>query len=99
MLDVTEDAKQLLKETLQSHSQDPETGIRLSMKAGGDYGIELDVETKGDQVVKHDGAKVLLVSSQLATVLEGARLDVHDTDDGRRLFLSKDNPGEGQKSN
>jgi Fe-S cluster assembly iron-binding protein IscA len=90
MLTVTGEAKQLLKETLIEHSNDPKIGIRLSVKEGGQFGIVLDSESEGDQVVEHGGAKVLLVSSGLATVLEGSRLDVRDTDEGRKLFLSKE---------
>jgi Fe-S cluster assembly iron-binding protein IscA len=91
MLTVTEDAKQLLKETLREHSDDPETGIRLSVKEEGQFGIVLDSESEGDQVVEHEGAKVLLVSPGLATALEGSTLDVQDTDDGQKLFISKGN--------
>jgi Fe-S cluster assembly iron-binding protein IscA len=88
MLTVTEGAKQLLKETLREHSEDPETGIRLSVKEGGQFGIVLDTESEGDQVVEHDGDKVLLVAPGLSTVLEGKTLDVHDTEEGPKLFLS-----------
>jgi Fe-S cluster assembly iron-binding protein IscA len=95
MLTITEGAKQLLRETLRENSQDPETGIRLSVKKGGNFGIVLDTEAEGDQVVKHNGAKVLLVSSELATTLKEARLDVHDTDEGPKLFLSKGSQSEG----
>jgi Fe-S cluster assembly iron-binding protein IscA len=90
MLTVTESAKKLLKQTLQEHSDDPETGIRLSVKEGGQFGIVLDSESEGDQVVEHDGDKVLLVSPGLATALEGSRLDVQDTDEGPKLFITKE---------
>jgi Fe-S cluster assembly iron-binding protein IscA len=91
MLIVTEGAKQLLKETLREHSQDPETGIRLAVKEGGQFGITLDSESEGDQVVEHDGDKVLLVAPGLSTILEGKTLDVQDTEEGPKLFLSKAN--------
>jgi Fe-S cluster assembly iron-binding protein IscA len=90
MLTVTEGAKQLLKETLRGHSEDPETGIRLSVKEGGQFGIVLDTESEGDQVVEHDGDKVLLVAPGLSTVLEGKTLDVQDTEEGPKLYLSKE---------
>ena len=69
MLTVTETAKQLLKETLLAHSDDPEAGLRLSMKPPGQLGIMLDSEAEGDQVVEHEGAKVLLVASELAPIV------------------------------
>lgn len=89
MLEVTESAKQLLKETLQAHTDDPETSIRLSMKEEGQFGMVLDGESEGDQVVEHEGAKVLLVAPGLATTLEGSTLDVQDTAEGPKLFISK----------
>ena len=90
MLTVTESAKQLLRETLREHSEDPETGIRLSVKEGGQFGIVLDSESEGDQVVEHEGAMVLLVAPEMATALEGNTLDVQDTEEGPKLFLSKE---------
>jgi len=90
MLTVTESAKQLLKKTLRSHSDDPETGLRLSMDSGGQLGIKLDSESEDDQVVEHEGAKVLLVAPGLATALEGNTLDVQDTDDGSKLVVTKE---------
>ncbi len=89
MLTVTEGAKQLLKETLLAHSDDPEAGLRLSMKPPGQFGIELDWEVEGDQVVEHEGSKVLLVASELAPVVDGVTLDVQDTPDGPKLVISK----------
>jgi Fe-S cluster assembly iron-binding protein IscA len=90
MLTVTEEAKQLLKETLQKHSEDPETGIRLSVKEEGQFSIILDNQSEGDQVVEHEGAKVLMVSPDLANDLTDSILDVRDTQEGKKLFLSKE---------
>lgn len=87
MLTVTEDAKQLLKETLQAHTDDPETGLRLSVKAPGQLGITLDNEADGDLVVEHEGAKVLLVASELDPVLDGVTLDVQDEGEGPTLIV------------
>ena len=69
MLTVTQSAKQLLKESLLAHSDDPEAGLRLSMKPSGQLGVMLDSEAEGDQVVEHEGARVLLVASELAPIV------------------------------
>ena len=90
MLTVTESAKQLPKETILAHSDDPEAGLRLSMKPPGQLGIMLDSEAEGDQVVEHEGAKVLLVASELAPVIDGVTLDVQDTPDGPKLVVLKE---------
>lgn len=97
MLTVTESARQILKETLQEHSDDPETGIRLSVQEGGQFGIALDSESEGDQVVEHEGAKVLLVASALSNVLEGRTMDVHETEEGPKLYITKGNEDESLK--
>ena len=89
MLTVTESAKQLLKKTLLAHTDDPEISLRLSLKAPGQLGIVLDREAEGDQVVEHEGAKVLLVASELAPTVDGVTLDVQDTPDGPKLAVSK----------
>ena len=90
MLTVTENAKQLLKGILTAHSDDPEVGIRLSFNPPGEFGIVLDRETEGDQVIEHEGAKALLVAPELASVVEGVTLDVQDTPEGSKLVISKD---------
>jgi len=89
MLTVTDSAKQLLKETLSAHTDDPEIGLRLELKPPGQLGIVLDREAEGDQVVEHEGTKVLLVAPELAPAVDGITLDVQDTADGPKLVVSK----------
>jgi Fe-S cluster assembly iron-binding protein IscA len=89
MLTVTEGAKQLLKEMRRVHSDDPEACLRLSVDSDGQFGLALDSALEEDQVVEHEGAKVLLVTPGLATALEGNTLDVQDTADGPKLVISK----------
>ena len=90
MLTVTEGAKQLLKGILTSHSDDPEVAVRLSFNPPSEFGIVLDREAEGDQVVEHQGSKVLLVASELVPVVEGITLDVQDTPEGPKLTMSKE---------
>lgn len=89
MLTVTESSKGLLKEILIAHSDDPEMGVRLLLNSPGQLGLVLGEEEPGDQVVEHQGSKVLLVSSDLAMALEEITLDVRDTDDGPKLVVQK----------
>jgi len=88
MLTVTDSAKQLLKETLLAYSDDPETGLRLSLKPPGQLGVGLDSEEEGDQVVEYEGAKVLLVAANLDAVVDGKTLNVEDTAEGPKLVIS-----------
>lgn len=88
MLIVTEDAMRYLKELLLAHTNDPEAGVRLTGRSG-QLGVVLGKAAEGDQVVEHDGFKVLLVGRELSGTLDGVTLDVQDTPDGKRLVVSK----------
>ena len=90
MLTVTEGAKQLLKEILTAHSDDPEMGVRLASDPQGQLGLVLGEEQPGDHVVEHQESKVLLVASELAPRLEEVTLDVEDTADGPKLVVQKE---------
>lgn len=73
MLRVTATAKEKLKETLRSNTEDPEIAVRIfpSPSSPGRLKLVLDKEKEGDQVVKtEDGKKILLVGSNLAMALE-----------------------------
>lgn len=89
MVTVTENAKQQLKETLLANRDDPETSLRLSIKTPGQFGLALDKEHEGDQVVEHEGVKVLLVGLEIVEQLQGATLDVGDTPEGTKLVISR----------
>ena len=61
--------------------------MRLAAVEEGQLGLSIDVEMPGDQVVEHDGCKVLLVEDGLATALDGIVLDVEDAPEGARLAI------------
>jgi Fe-S cluster assembly iron-binding protein IscA len=85
MLSVTTIAKQKLKETLQSKTQDPEVAVRIISSASVPNQLEIafDKEKEGDQVVKDDeGKKVLPVESNLGSTLEGMVFDYRETPQG-----------------
>jgi len=87
LLTVTNGAKQLLLEALLANTDDPEVGLRLALGPGGQLALVLDKEAEGDQVVEHEGSKVLLVGAELAFVVDGVTIDVRDTEDGPRLVV------------
>ena len=87
MLGVTERARQELKRILSDNVDDPQAGLRLSASSPGKFGLHIDIEVPGDQVVEHDGSKVLLVEEGLVASLEGVTLDVEDTPEGPKLTL------------
>lgn len=90
MLNVTESAKQMLKEALVANTNDPEAGLRLVPDESGQFTLVLGHKEKGDQVVEHEGSKVLLVDRELSGGLAGETLDCKDSPEGSRLVMSKD---------
>jgi Fe-S cluster assembly iron-binding protein IscA len=89
MLQVTLGAKEVLKEVLSANSEEPEAGLRLTMNNAGELGLGIDSEKEGDQVVEHEGSKVLFVEQVLSEQLEGFAIDMVDTPEGARLTILK----------
>ena len=87
MLTVTEAAKDKLMETLLANTDDREAGLRLTMKPPGQLGLVLDRGLPTDEVVEHEGLKLLLVEPELVELLEEATLDVQDAPDGSTLTI------------
>jgi len=91
MIAVTERAKEELKRILSAKVDNPQAGLRLLTSGPpGQFGLGIDVEMPGDQVVKHEGSKVLLVEQGLATSLERHILDVENTPDGLEFVVLKE---------
>lgn len=88
MLRVTEGAKKELRKILSEKVDHPLAGIRLVKGSQPDnFGLTIDIETPGDQVVEDMGFKVLLVDCQLSECLDGNTLDVEDTTSGRNFVV------------
>ena len=90
MISVTNSARKRLKSILSSKVDLPQAGLRLTTTKSGEYGLHVDTEEPGDQVVKHKGTKVLLVEQKLASRLDGVTLCVEQTPEGPQLAISGD---------
>ena len=90
MLTVTESARQKLKEALVANTDDPDMSLRLVANLPGHFEFVMDKETEDDQVVEHDGRKILLVDSELDHALEGMTIDYEENAEGRHLVMSKE---------
>ena len=89
MIDVTERAKQELKKLLANNVDNPLAGLRLTTNESQQLGLGVDIEREDDQVVEHDGSKVLIVENGLADSLSEVSLDVEDTPEGPKLVIAK----------
>lgn len=87
MIGVTARAKKELKKILAAKVDMPQAGLRLVNRGQSELGLGVDIELPGDQVVKYDGLKVLLVEHRLAKRLKGVTLDIDDTPDGPQLVF------------
>ena len=93
MINVTASAKAVLHDALAKvGGGDEELAIRLApvgTEADGQVqlGLVLDRPQDGDQVVEHNGKKVLVVEQAIADRLDGITLDAIDTPEGRRLTI------------
>ena len=90
MLKVTQRAKEELKRILSTKVDNPQAGVRLSASGPDKFGLGIDVEKPGDQIVKHKSSKVLLVENELATKLEGQTLDFTGTAEGTKFVFLKE---------
>jgi len=88
MLIVTEHARQRLKGMLVANADDPQVCLRLVLRSPTRLGLVLDEAMEGDQVVEHEGLRVMLVDHEISVSLDGGILDVESTADSERLSLS-----------
>jgi Fe-S cluster assembly iron-binding protein IscA len=88
MITVTTEAAEVLATRVEVETTDPEETFRLVPAGSEQLGLTIDRMKEGDQVVEHEGVKVLLVGSELAEALDGLVIDCEDTSEGRRLIVS-----------
>jgi len=86
MITLTERAREHLKGLLAEYP-DTDIGLRLVVHGTGQFALMTDTERKADQVVEHEGRKVLLVDEQLVQKLERAVVDCEETAEGLRLVM------------
>ena len=88
MITVTAEAADVLAIRAEVETTDPEETFRLVPAGSEQLGLTLDRVKEGDQVVEHEGVKVLLVGAELADAVDGLVIDCEDTPEGRRLIVS-----------
>jgi Fe-S cluster assembly iron-binding protein IscA len=90
MVTVTKRAKKALAQMKASANvSDPEVGLRLEGGASGAFELFPDNEKRGDYIVKHEGAKVLLIEHELAEALTDASIDCEPTEQGPKLVIAR----------
>jgi len=87
MINVTAEAKVVLATTLEASDALEGQALRLALSPEGRYGLTIDGEREGDQIVEQEDRAVLLLDQQVATSLDGATLEAVESPDGARLSL------------
>ncbi|MFC2058216.1 hypothetical protein ACFLTS_01035 [Chloroflexota bacterium] len=88
MVKITDPAKDELKNILSlQNSADPEICLRLIQTAPGQFDLTADKEKEDDQVIEHQGSKMLLVGKELADILDGLTIDCEDSPEGPSLIM------------
>jgi Fe-S cluster assembly iron-binding protein IscA len=89
MVAVTDQAAQVLRATLDQARTEPGQGLRLLLKPGGGFGLGVDREREGDQVVTADGEKILLMTPDIAEAVDDVTIDTKNTEEGPKLVISR----------
>ena len=87
MIGITQAGLDELKRILNEHSDDTQAVLRLTTDEKGTLGLILDTDTPEDQVLEHEGSKLLIIEPNLAATLEGITIDVDETPDGLALVM------------
>jgi hypothetical protein len=87
MLAVTESAREVLEQILANSDPAQEQALRLTRNGDDEFGLALDEERTGDQVVTNGTQPVLLVEDALADELHGVMLDATQMPDGPSLRM------------
>ena len=99
MVIVTTRAKEALAQIKESANvSDPMIGLRLEQATADRYSLFPDHEKPGDQIVEHEGAKVLLIDDELSEALAGAKIDGKATDQGLELVIARAREEEGTEA-
>lgn len=75
MIAVTEKAKDKMKNILDSTVNNPLIGLRLEIDDSDEYVLDTDIEKPGDEVVKHEGSKILFIGKDKAGSFDGYTID------------------------
>jgi Fe-S cluster assembly iron-binding protein IscA len=92
MIAVTARAARELKAVAQAELEGREQALRLVPDESGQLGLVVDRVKDGDQIVEHEGVRVLLVGAEVIDVVHGMVVDWEDTSEGPCLIITAQSP-------
>jgi Fe-S cluster assembly iron-binding protein IscA len=87
MINVTEKAAEALSETLDANRKEDSAQVLRLVSSEQGFGLGLDEERDGDQVVTHDERTVLVIESSVAQAFDGAVVDAVPSPEGPRIVI------------
>jgi hypothetical protein len=87
MISVTEKATAALNDTLNANLKGKSSKLLRLVSSEAGFGLNLDEEREGDQVVKHEDRPVLVIESSVAESFDGAVVDAVDSPEGRKIVI------------
>ena len=88
MVTVTDQATLVLRATLTKARTQPGQTLRLVLSPDGGFGLGVDQKRAGDQVVIAHGENILLIAPDVAEALDGATIEIQNTDGTRKIVIS-----------
>jgi hypothetical protein len=88
MLELSDLAVYVLVQSLKASGVEPEKGFRLKRR-DDEMRLEIDSPAESDQVIRHEGAIVMMVDQGTEQQLGNVLIDVKETTDGRQLMMSR----------
>jgi Fe-S cluster assembly iron-binding protein IscA len=95
MLTVTDIARRMLVQTLRQLTDDPEKAMRVVSSGTSPEHLDLilDTEREGDVVIEDaDGARALLIGSDMIGPLDGKIVDYRETPSGPGFIIADVDP-------
>ena len=89
MVTLVDRAALVLRVTLAQLRTVPGQTFRLVLRPGGSFGLGLDQQRVGDEVIITNGEKILLLAPDIVEALGEARIDIEDTEEGRWVVISR----------
>ena len=93
-LTVTDDATTALKQVLDNVDHEEGQVLRLVFDGEGELNLALDNQNDDDQVVAQEGDTIMVIEPDVSERLDGAVLDVKESEDGMAFTVR---PAEGEE--
>lgn len=87
MLEVSQSARELLKDILEANSETEGSILRFSLDEKRKLGIIVASPDPNDEIIEHEGAKILALEEGLSDKLDGIVLDTEATTNGSQLVV------------